>query len=95
MSLVLLFHPGSIARTITLEMEKHCHKEGVTIEKLETMYSVSNCLRKNVGSSNEAAQVLVSVEDSFERSKWEKFKIGIKMLITDFLIPLGVMISDI
>ena len=94
MGLILHFQQGTtISQTIAMEIEKDLHTR--ENRKVETMNELSKCLRQNVGPSPEVVVVLQDVDETFEKSKTEKFKLWLEMVVKDFLIPLGIMIFDI
>ena len=81
-----------LPETIALEMEKMCHTE---TDKATTMEHLTQCLRNHVEPSREVLYAIEEVNDSYEKTRCERFVIGIQLFFSSFLMPSGVMVFDI
>ena len=82
----------SMPETVALEMEKMCHSE--KDNKDETMTNLTLCLKDHVDPSNEVVSVIKEVEDSYEKTRCGKIVNWMTLFLTSFLIPFGVLTSD-
>jgi hypothetical protein len=92
----LLLHyqkKGSMSESIALQMEKKCHTEAES--KDATMKNLTNCLKKHVEPSSNVLCAVQEVEESFETTSWIQLgSIWIQLFFQSFLMPLGIMLSD-
>ena len=89
-----------LPQMLLLEKEKEIHQNngnnGEEDNKTGTMESLSSCLRNNDLRSAEVAKTIARVDDSYEKTTcWEKFRIIISIMITSFLIPMAIQVSDL
>ena len=89
-----------LPQMLLLEKEKEIHQNygnnGEEDNKKGTMESLSSCLRNNDLRSAEVAKTIARVDDSYEKTScWEKFKIVVSIMITSFLIPMAIQVSDL
>ena len=93
--LALILHyqqSKSMPETVALEMEKMCHSE--KDNKVETMTSLTLCLKDHVDPSNEVVSVIKEVENSYEKTRCGKFINWMTLFLKSFLVPFGVLTSD-
>ena len=87
LSLLLQFPEGMLLpQTITLELEKSCHKDDHK--------ELTECLQTYVEPSADVLCAVKDMERTFRKTKKEKIMISLQLFWTSFFVPLGVMISD-
>ena len=82
-----------LPETIALQMEKMCHTE--LNDKSKTMENLIQCLRSHVEPSNEVMCAIQEVEDSYKKSRIDRFIIWIKLFFYSFAMPSILMALDI
>ena len=93
LGLILEYQQGmSMHKIVALEMEKLCHEEDEG--KTATVTNLTQCLKTHVDASREVMDAIKDVEYSFAKTYFEKLMIWINLFISSFLIPFGVMMSD-
>ena len=93
LGLILHYQQGTmLSQSIALDLEKSCHT--LIENKSQTMKDLTKCLRQHVHPSVEVLNAIKNVEDSYEKSTFQKVLILIKLFWSSFLMPLAIMISD-
>ena len=81
-----------LPENLVLELERICHKKGQ--EKIETVTELTLCLKNHEEASSEAFNAIKEVENSYEKTNYERIPIWIQLFLSSFLVPFGVMVSD-
>ena len=83
---------GSMSETIALQMEKICHTEAEN--RVKTMINLTACFKKHVEPSSNVLRAVQEVDESFKKTYFEKITIWFQLFLSSFIMPLGIMISD-
>ena len=93
LSLILHYQYGAmISQSIALKLEQCCHLD--TPNKSHNMKDLTTCLRNNTKASFEVSNAIKNVEDTYEKTTKEKILIWLSLFWSSFLMPIGVMVSD-